>query len=161
MVSITTPSDREITMTRVFDAPRSLLFDALTNIALLKRWFGLFGGWSLAVCEIDLKIGGPFRFVWRNPEGQRMGMSGFYREIVVPERIVHSELYDDYPGESLVTTLLNERDGKTTLTSTILYESREIRDAVLKSGMERGVTASYENLDRLLRTIQEQMPPPT
>ena len=161
MLSITTPSDREITMTRVFDAPRSLLFDALTNIALLKRWFGLFGGWSLAVCEIDLKIGGPFRFVWRNPEGRRMGMSGFYREIVVPERIVHSELYDDYPGESLVTTLLNERAGQTTLTSTILYESREIRDAVLKSGMERGVTASYENLDRLLRTIQEQMPPPT
>jgi len=161
MLSITTPSDREITMTRVFDAPRSLLFDALTNIALLKRWFGLFGGWSLAVCEIDLRIGGPFRFVWRNPEGVAMGMSGCYREIVVPERIVHSELYDDYPGESLVTTLLDERDGMTTLTSTILYESQEIRDAALKSGMERGVTASYENLDRLLRTIQEQTPPRT
>lgn len=143
-------------MTRAFDAPRSLLFDALTNVALLKRWFGLFGGWSLAVCEIDLKVGGPFRFVWRNPDGKSMGMSGLYREIVVPERVVHTELYDDYPGESVVTTVLEEHEGQTTLTSTILYESKEIRDAALKSGMERGVTASYANLDRLLQTMQQQ-----
>jgi uncharacterized protein YndB with AHSA1/START domain len=159
MLSVTTPSDCEITMSRVFDAPRSLLFDALTNIALLKRWFGVFGGWSLAVCEIDLRVGGHFRFVWRNADGKSMGMRGSYREIVVPERVVHTETFDDYSGESLVTTTLTEQSGQTTLTSTMLYESREIRDAVLKSGMERGVTAGYENLDRLLRSMQEGTQP--
>ena len=156
MLTITTPSDREIRMTRVFDAPRTLLFDALTNIALLKRWFGIFGGWSLAVCEIDLRVGGPFRFVWRNADGTSLGMSGFYREIVVPERVVHTESYDDYPGDSLVTTVLTEHGGQTTLTSTMMYQSKEIRDKVLKSPMEKGVTAGYENLDRLLKTMQEE-----
>jgi uncharacterized protein YndB with AHSA1/START domain len=159
MLTITTPSDCEIVMTRVFDAPRGLLFDALTNLALLKRWFGVFAGWSLAVCEIDLRIGGPFRFVWRNADGQSMGMRGVYREIVVPERVVHTETYDDYPGESLVTTVLTEERGRTTLTSTMQYESKEIRDAVIKSGMERGVKASYENLDRLLQEMQEEKQP--
>ena len=156
MLSVTTPSDREIVMTRSFDAPRSLLFDALTNLALLKRWFGLFGGWALAVCEIDLRVGGPFRFVWRNTDGVMMGIHGVYREIVVPERIVHTEIFDDYPSETLTTTVLVEQGGRTTLTSTILYESKEVRDAVLKSGMERGVTASYENLDRLLASLQNE-----
>ena len=154
VLQVTTPSDREIVMTRVFAAPRSLLFDALTNLALLKRWFGLFGGWALAVCEIDLRVGGPFRFVWRNADGAVMGMRGVYREIVVPERIVHTEVFDGYPSEALSTTVLLEQGGQTKLTSTILYESREIRDAVLKSGMERGVNASYENLDQLLIVIQ-------
>lgn len=85
-----------------------------------------------------------------------MGMRGFYREIVVPERVVHTESFDDYPSESLVTTVLTERNGQTTLTSTIRYESQEIRDAVLQSGMETGVTASYENLDRLLLAMREE-----
>src|SRR5262249_18855132 len=111
MLSVTTPTDREIVMTREFDAPRSLLFDALTNLALLKRWFGLFGGWALAVCEIDLRIGGSFRFVWRNSDGAVMGLRGSYREIVVPERIVHTESFDDYPGEAVSTTLLFEQGG--------------------------------------------------
>lgn len=137
-------------MTRVFDAPRNLLFEALTNLALLKRWFGVFSGWSLAVCEIDLRIGGPFRFVWRNADGATMGMSGFYREIVVPERIVHTESFDDYPGEALTTTTLVEEGGRTTLTSIIRYETKALRDAALESGMEKGVAASYDNLDQLL-----------
>ena len=143
-------------MTRVFEAPRSLLFEALTNLALLKRWFGVFGGWALAVCEIDLRIGGPFRFVWRNENGITMGIHGFYREIIVPERIVHSESFVDDPNVCLVTTVLTEQDGQTTLTSTMRYESKEIRDAALQSGMERGVTASYQNLDRLLESLKEQ-----
>lgn len=154
MLSIATPSDCEIRMTRVFEAPRDLLFEALTNLALLKRWFGVFSGWALSVCEIDLRIGGPFRFVWRNQDGRSMGIHGFYREIVIPERIVHTESFDDYPSESLVTTELTEQDGHTTLTMTMLYESKEVRDAVLKSGMERGVKANYENLDRLLQSIK-------
>src|SRR5215471_4914359 len=159
MLTITTTTDREITMTRVFDAPRELLFQALTNLALLKRWFGVFSGWALAICEIDLRIGGAFRFVWRNQDGRTMGIHGSYREIVVPERIVHTESFDGYPGECLVTTVLTEQDGQTTLTTTMVYESKEIRDAALKSNMEKGVKASYENLDRVLQSMLDERSP--
>ena len=107
-LKVTTPSDREIVLTRVFDAPRRLVFDALTQPELLKRWFGP-RGWSMAVCEVDLKVGGAFRFVLRGPDGTEMGMRGVYREIVPPERSVHVESFDDYPGESLVTTVLVEQ----------------------------------------------------
>src|SRR5947208_6978098 len=132
-LKVTTPTDREIVMTRVFDAPRRLVFDAFSKPELLKRWFGP-RGWSLVVCDVDLKVGGGFRFVLRGPDGKEMGMRGVYREIVPPERSVHMESFDDFPGEAQVTTVLVERDGQTTLTATVLYPSREIRDAVIKSG---------------------------
>ena len=152
ILQVTTPSEREIAMTRVFDAPRGRVFDALTKPELLKRWFGVFGGWSLVVCESDLKVGGNFRFVWRGPDGSEMGMSGTYREIVPPERLVRTESFDDpwYDGEAMATTELVEQDGKTTLTTTVLYASREVRDGVLKSPMEHGVTAGYDKLAELL-----------
>src|SRR5262249_27748646 len=101
---------------------------------------------------------GAFRFVWRNQDGRSMGIHGSYREIVVPERIVHTESFDDYPSESLVTTVLTEHDGRTTLTTTMLYDSKEVRDAVLKSNMQNGVKASYENLDRVLQSMQQKAP---
>ena len=148
-LKVTTPTDREIVLTRVFDAPRRLVFDAFTKPELLKRWFGP-RGWSLVVCEIDLKVGGTFRFVLRGPDGTDMGMRGVYREIVPPERSVHMESFDDYPGESLVTTVLVEHGGKTTLTATVLYPSQEIRDAVIKSGMEHGAAECYDKLAELL-----------
>jgi uncharacterized protein YndB with AHSA1/START domain len=116
---------------------------------LLTRWFGP-RGWRLAVCEVDLKVGGAWRFVVRGPDGTDMGMRGVYREIVPPERLVSTETFDDYPGESLVTTVLVEHDGKTTLTSTVLYESKEIRDAVINSRMEHGAAESYDKLAELL-----------
>jgi uncharacterized protein YndB with AHSA1/START domain len=102
------------------------------------------------VCEVDLKVGGAFRFVLRGPDGTEMGMRGVYREIVRPERSVHVESFDDYPGESLVTTVLVEQGGKTTLTATVLYPSQEVRDAVIKSGMEHGAAESYDRLAELL-----------
>ena len=139
------PSDREIVLTRVFDAPRELVYDALTKPELLKRWFGP-RGWSLVVCEVDLRVGGAWRFVLRGPGGAQMGMRGVYRELVRPERTVHTESFDEYPGESVVTGVLVERDGKTTLTGTVLYESKEIRDAVVRSGMEHGAAESYDKL---------------
>lgn len=148
-LQVATPTDREIVMTRVFDAPRRLVFDAFTKPELLKRWFGP-RGWSLVVCEIDFKVGGAFRFVLRGPNGTDMGMRGVYREIAPPERSVHVESFDDYPGESLVTTVLVEQDGKTTLTATVLYPSQEIRDAVIQSGMEHGAAESYDKLAELL-----------
>jgi len=145
--------DREIVMTRVFDAPRKLVFDAFTKPELLKQWLLGPPGWSMPVCEIDLRIGGRYRYVWRrDTDGTEMGCGGVYREIVPPERLVHTEQFDNpwYPGESLITTLLDEQQGKTTLTATMLYESRAARDGILKSGMESGVAASYDRLAELL-----------
>ena len=151
-LQVTTPSDREIVMTRVFDAPRSLVFDALTKPELLTRWLGVRNGWSMAVCEVDLRVGGAYRYVWRGPNGAELGMGGVYREIVAPERIVATEKFDDpwYEGEALDTMVLVEQDGKTTLTTTVLAPSQEIRDAVLESGMDRGVAESYDVLDEVL-----------
>jgi uncharacterized protein YndB with AHSA1/START domain len=151
-LQVTTPSDREVVLTRVFDAPRELVYDALTKPELLKRWFGP-RGWSLVVCEVDLRVGGAWRFVLRGPDGSEMGMRGVYRELVRPERTVHTESFDDYPGESVVTGVLVERDGKTTLTGTVLYESKEIRDAVIGSGMEHGAAESYDKLAELLPSV--------
>src|SRR5712671_3757834 len=154
-LKVTTPSDREIVLTRVFDAPRHLVFDAFSKPELLKRWFGP-RGWSLVVCEVDLRVGGGFRFVMRGPDGKDMGMRGVYRELVPPERSVHMESFDDYPGESQVTAVFIEQEGKTTLTATVLYPSQEIRDAVIKSGMEHGAAESYDRLAELLPALQAQ-----
>ena len=153
-LKVTTPTDREIAMTRVFDAPRSRVFEALTKPELLQRWLLGPDGWSMPVCEIDLKVGGRYRFVWRNQEGTDMGMGGVFREIG-PDHFVATEKFDQawYPGEALVTNAVAERDGNTTLTATMRYESKETRDGVLKSGMERGVARSYERLAELLAAI--------
>lgn len=149
-LQVTTPTEREIVLTRVFDAPRHLVFDALTKPELVKQWFLGPPGWSMPVCEIDLRVGGAYRYVWRKTGRQDMGMGGVYREIMPPERLVHTEAFDDFPGDSIVTTVLVEQGGRTTLTSTGLYPSKEIRDAVLKSGMEQGAAASYDRLAELL-----------
>jgi uncharacterized protein YndB with AHSA1/START domain len=152
-LKLTTRGDREIVITRAFDAPRKLVFDAFTKPGLVKQWLLGPDGWSMPVCEIDLKVGGKYRYVWRrDKDGTEMGMGGVYREIVAPERIVATEKFDQswYPGEALGTFVLIEQAGKTTLTQTVLYESREARDGVLKSGMEKGVVASYDRLAKLL-----------
>ena len=153
-LKITTPGDREIAMTRVFTAPRRLVFDAFTKPELVKRWLLGPDGWSMPVCEIDLRVGGAYRYVWRHARGNEMGMGGVYRDIVVPERIVATERFDEswYPGEAVGTVVLVEQGGRTTLTQTLLYESREARDAVLKSPMEEGVVAGYDRLAELLAT---------
>lgn len=154
-LQVTTPSDREIAMTREFDAPRRMVFDALTKPDLLKRWLLGPDGWSLDVCEIDLRPGGRYRYEWRHEDGREMGMGGEYREIVVPERIVRTEVFDDpwYEGEALGTAVLVERDGRTTLTTTMLYDSRKIRNSVLASPMEDGVAASYDRLEDVLASL--------
>src|SRR5260370_19886806 len=112
-LKVTTATEREVVMTRVFDAPRRLAFDALTKPELFKRWFGP-RGWSLAVCEIDLKAGGAWRWVLRGPDGTNMGMRRVYQEIVPPARLVSPEKFDDYPGETLKSLVLPEPGGKTT-----------------------------------------------
>ncbi len=152
-LKVATPGDREIAMTRVFDAPRGLVFDALTQPELVKRWLLGPPGWSMPICEIDPRVGGAYRYVWRHVgDGTEMGMRGTFREVVPQERLVVTEKFDEswYPGEALVTTVLLERHGVTTLTLTILYESREARDLALKTPMEKGVAASYDRLAELI-----------
>ena len=144
-LKVTTPTDREIRMVRVFDAPRSMVFDAFTKCELLKRWFGP-QGFSLSTCEGQFQPGGWWRFVVRSPDGSEMGMNGKIREMSRPDRLVHVETFDDYPGEALVTTTFVEERGKTTVTINLRYESQEIRDAVVRSGMERGAAESYDRL---------------
>ena len=151
-LKVTTPTDREIVLTRVFDAPAHLVYQAFTDPELLKRWFGPHG-WSLTVCEVDLRVDGAWRFVLQGPDGRTMGMGGVYREIVPGERTVHTEAFDDYPGDSVITTVLTEHDGKTTLTATARYESKEVRDAVVESGMEHGAAETYDRLAELLPSL--------
>jgi uncharacterized protein YndB with AHSA1/START domain len=150
-VEVSTPSDREIVLSRRFDAPRRLVFDAWTKPELLKRWYGA-RGWNLVLCEVDLRVGGSWRFVSRGPDGAVMGQSGVYRVVLAPERLTYTELFDDqsYPGESLITHEFVERDGVTTLTSTLLYASREGRDISLAYPMERGIAEAFERLSELL-----------
>lgn len=158
-VQITTPSDREVEIERVFDAPRDLVFEALTKPELLKRWC-VPGGWSMIVCDIDLKVDGAFRFVSRRPDGKEIGQRGVYREIDAPRRLVNSEWWEDWnPGESLVTTVLTETAGRTTLTSTVLFPSQEVRDIVLKNGMKHGAAESYAKLAELLASAERGAPP--
>ncbi|HEY6546345.1 MAG TPA: SRPBCC family protein [Vicinamibacteria bacterium] len=154
-LQIATPTEREIVMTRAFDAPRRLIFDAHTKPELLKRW--LFGpdGWSLAVCEMDLRPGGKYRYVWRHPKKPEMGMGGIVREVVAPERLVTTERFDEawYPGEAVNTMVLVEQGGKTTMTLTMAYESKEARDAALKSGMDKGMAEGFDRLDGVLASL--------
>lgn len=156
---LTAHGDREIVMTRVFDAPRWLVFDAFTKPELVRQWLLGPPGWTMPVCEIDLRVGGAYRYVWRrDSDGTEMGMGGIYREIAKPERLIATERFDEawYPGEAVGTLVLTEQGGKTTVTQTVLYQSREARDAVLKSGMEKGVAMSYERLAELLATQDAQ-----
>jgi uncharacterized protein (TIGR03086 family) len=150
--------DREIIMTRAFAAPRELVFDAMTRPALLKRWLGVFGEWTMPLCEVDLRVGGTYRYVWHGPNGAVMGVRGVYEEITPPARIVATEAFDQswYPGTALDTMEFVERDGVTTLTMTVRYESKDARDAVLASGMESGLAAGYDNMDSVLADVQSR-----
>ena len=156
-LKVETRGDREIVMTRVFDAPRELVFTALTTPELLKRWFGPHG-WTLTECEVDLRVGGAWRFLSKGPDGRTMGMRGVYREIVPPERIQYTESFDEWAeqGSALITTTLAERDGRTTLTCVSLAPSREVRDAVIRTGMEHGAAETYDRLADTLHSLREQ-----
>lgn len=146
-------------MTRTFDAPRALVFEALTNPDWVRRWLLGPGGWSMPVCEIDLRVGGAYRYEWRHEaDGTTMAMGGIYREIVPPERLVTTERFDEswYPGEAVGTVLLVEEGGRTRLTLTVRYDHKEARDAVLRSPMKEGVAAGYDRLEAALeRRLRE------
>jgi uncharacterized protein YndB with AHSA1/START domain len=152
-LEVTTPTDKEICMTRVFDAPRKLVWEAWTNPKHVPHWLLGPEGWTMPVCEIDLRPGGKWRFVWRNSDGKEMEMTGEYREVVPPERVVHTERWGPEWPETLNTLILTEEHGRTTAALTTLYVSKEARDAALKSGMTGGVEISFVRLDGYLAKL--------
>jgi uncharacterized protein YndB with AHSA1/START domain len=152
---VSTPAEDEILMTRLFDAPRQLVFDAMTKPEHVKRWWGRLGeGYSVPVCEIDLRVGGKWRFVNRHPGGEA-AFKGEYREIAPPGRLVFTETMEPHPEPgSVVTATFTEENGKTRLTVTARYPSKEVRDIVMSTGMERGAGISYDRLEDLVAELQ-------
>ena len=149
-LTITTPSEREVKVTRSFRAPRELVFEALTSPELLRRWYGPHG-WVLLVCEIDLRVGGAWRFVGRTLDGREVGQRGTYLAIERPDRIVQTERWEDWdPGETVVTTTLEVQGEGTILTITMRFPSQEVRDVVMRSGLQDGTVQSYAKLEALL-----------
>lgn len=150
------PNDTDVVVTRSFNAPRSLVFDAWTKPELVSRWLLGPPGWTMPVCEMDLRVGGRFRWRWRNEEGAEFGFTGVFREVVRPSRIVHTEIFDpgdvggNMGGEALITSEFVEAGRTTAHTMTIRYQSREDRDAAVKTGMTDGMEMSYQKLDALL-----------
>lgn len=152
---VTTPSEQEICLTRLFDAPRELVFEVMTRPEHVKQWWGHLGpGYSVPVCEIDLRVGGKWRFVNRHPRGEAT-FYGEYREIAPPDRVVFTEIFADFPDTvSVVTSVLTEEGGKTRLTATVRYPSREVRDMVAATGMAHGAGLSYDALEELVARLQ-------
>ncbi len=152
--TLTTPNDRELVITRVFDAPRELVFEAWTKPEHVRKWYGL-RSLTTTVCDIDLRPGGAWRWGQRDDNGQDVVFSGVYKEIVPPERIVYTEMFEQMPGvEPVLTTLaFEEKDGRTTLTSTSLWPNAEALAGAMSMGMEQGVVETYDRLEELLRTM--------
>ncbi|MDQ3772011.1 MAG: SRPBCC family protein [Actinomycetota bacterium] len=153
-LTVTTPSDREIVMTRVFDAPRDLVFEAHSSCEHLSRWWGP-RKYEVVGCDVDFRPGGAWRIVHRGPEGEEYAFRGEYREIVRPERIVWTFEFEGMPGKVSVETMtLEEQDGKTTFTSTTVFDSIEDRDGMLESGMESGAAETMDRLDEYLEVLK-------
>ena len=152
---VTTSGEREITITRSFEAPRRLVWRTLTEPELVRRW--MFGpvGWSFTTCEIDLRVGGMYRYEWRNEDGRSMGMGGVYREIERPERLVNTERFDGEfnSGDTLVTTALMEVAERTTISMTLLYQTKQLRDEAIESGMSDGMEAGFRRVDAVLAEL--------
>jgi len=147
---VTTPSDRVITLTRLFDAPRDLVFEAMTRPEHIKRWWGILGeGYSVPVCEVDLRPGGAWKYTSAFAKGQ-CTFYGTYKEVNPPDRVVFTEIFEPFPDSgSLVTATFTEEQGKTRLTVVAEYPSKEVRDTVIATGMEKGAAISYDRLEEV------------
>jgi uncharacterized protein YndB with AHSA1/START domain len=153
---VTALSDQEMRMTRLFSAPRQLVFEAMTKPEHVKQWWGRLGeGYSVPVCEIDLRVGGAWRFVNRHPKGEAV-FYGEYREITPPSRLVFTEIFAQFPDSvSVVTAEFTDEDGMTRMTATVRYPSPDVRDMVLASGMSHGAGLSYDRLEDLVAALQQ------
>lgn len=152
-LEITLPSDREIVITRSFDAPRDLVWDCHTKPALVRRWLLGPPGWEMPVCDIDLRVGGKYRYEWEDKSrGETMGMSGTFTAVDKPERLDSKERFDDdwTGGETVNRQVFTEAGGKTTSVLTVLYVSKEARDGAAQSGLTDGMDAGYARLDEIL-----------
>lgn len=150
---ITTPSDLEAVLTRDFDAPRRLVWEAFTNPEHIARWMLGPPGWTMPVCENDLRPGGMWHYVWRKNDGSEMEMTGVNREVVLHERIVNTEKWGPEWPETVNTVVFTDHEGGTRVTTTVRYPSREARDAAMKTGMKSGAEQSYARLDEVLRSM--------
>lgn len=157
-VSVETPNDLEIVVERLFDAPQDLVFDCYTKPELVRRWLTGAEGWSLETCEIDLRVGGTYRYVWIGPDGAAMGMTGLFHEIDPVDRLVSTERFDDDfgMGGMLVTLSLIAEGAATRLRTAIVCESKAQRDAAIATGMTDGMGQSFASLDALLADIAGQ-----
>jgi len=153
--TVSTPSDQEIRMTRLFDAPPQLVFEVMTKPEHVKQWWGRLGeGYSVPVCEIDLRVGGKWRFVNRHPQGE-VAFYGEYKEITPPRRLAFTAIFEQYPDTvSVVTADFTDEGGKTRFVATVRYPSLEVRDMVMSTGMAHGAGISYDRLEDLVAELQ-------
>jgi uncharacterized protein YndB with AHSA1/START domain len=155
---VTLPSEREVKVARSFKAPRTLVYKAYTDPQLVQRWLLGPPDWSMPICEMDVRVGGAYRWRWRNDkDGSEFGFAGTFREVQPASKLVHTEGYDPgtvgygYPGEpALVTVIFTEEGGVTTVTTLVDYGTKQARDAAVATGMTDGMEQSYQNLDQLL-----------
>ena len=154
---VTTPTDTEILITRSFNAPREAVWDCHTKPELVRRWMLGPAGWTMPVCEIDLRVGGKYRYEWAHAEGRTMGMGGEFRDVQAPRRLVSTEMFDDNwtGGETLNTLEFSEKNGKTTSMMLVRYASKEARDGALKTGMTDGMEIGYQRVDALLEELKK------
>ena len=154
-IELKTVGELEISSSRVFGAPRTLVWDAHVKPELVRRWLLGPEGWTMTLCEIDLRVGGRYRHVMRHRDGREMGWGGAYREVIAPDTLVMTQLFDaDWTGgETVVSRSFVERAGKTTVVMTTRYASKAARDAAMRSGMERGMEAGYRRLDAILAAL--------
>ena len=151
-LKVTLPSDTEILMTRVFDAPRRLVFEAMTKAEHVRRWWACMDGFTMTVCEVDLRVGGRWRYVMVGPHGE-VAFNGVYQEIAAPDRVVYSEFFEPYPDGIVVTITLEERDGKTYYSSLSRAVSKEQRDIIISSGMEGGADLALDHMEEVAQSI--------
>lgn len=158
-LAVTLPSDTEILMERVFDAPRPLVWEAMTKVEHVRRWWCCMDGYTMTVCEIDLRVGGAYRYVMVGADGNEVGFRGEYREIVAPARIVHTEIFEPYPDSPTVVTMtLEERDGKTHYTSRVVHDSQYARDMHVQSGMEYGANLALDRVEEIAQALATARP---
>ena len=157
-LTITTPTDTQIVITRQFDAPRHLVFACYTQPALIRRWLNGAEGWVMTVCEFDARVGGKYRYEWKAPSGYVMGMGGVVTAIEPVSHVASAELFDDdwTGGETVSALNFDEASGRTTLVNTITYASKDARDGALKTPMAEGMEFGYSKLDDVLAELKQE-----
>jgi len=153
-LEVTLPSDKEILLTRVFDAPPRMVYKVMTEPEFVRRWWCCMDGATMPVCEIDLRVGGKWRFVMRGPDGNDIGFHGEYREIAPAERVVNTEIFEPYPDSpTLVTTTLQAQGDKTLFKSLVVHTTKEARDMHVQSGMEDGAAIAYDRMEEAAHAL--------